>query len=494
MTKREQQRFAPHGALAVHPKAFGALFDVVEDQTAECAPPTDGVAIVPVRGPLMNHEEFFFDSYASIKRRVAFAIESGARTVLLDIDSPGGLVHGAFDTSRELRRMCAEANVELRAHVTAQATSAAYAIATAASVIGVAKSATIGSIGVIDMLVDETAMTQAMGINVQVVTSGERKADGNPNVSVSDGAVMASQSRVNELAEMFFDLVVDHGWAKSASDLDGLQAGVFTGDAAASLGLVTAVATLAETIALEAPAGDEAGATETRKVENTMAEPMEDAVASLRSIAEGEDEEEANKAKAALRALGAEGFEEDDDEEKSKAEDEEEKEAKAKAEDEEEKEAKAKAEDEEDDTSAKAAHAVAMRAMAEVHNMKAAAAQEKADAERAELLASRPDFAPELVAILSDSEKTPLATVRQMCADLKKGPARAGVVAAAATATGTRGATQGDENAPRLAPEAKAKLDRQMGLTKMSTETVNTPFKMTFGARRPVTAAAGKEK
>jgi len=488
MSKRTQQRFAPHGALAVHPKAFGALFDEV---TASDTPPINdgagGVAIVPIRGPLMLHPDHCFDSYTAIKARFRAAIDDGARMIVMSIDSPGGLVSGAFDTARELRAMCAEAGVELRAHVEAQATSAAYAMATAASWIGVSRSASIGSIGVIDTMIDVTAQNQAMGINVQLITSGARKADGNPNAALSSEALDASQARVDDLAAMFFELVVDHGWGGNVANVEALQASVVNGGQAVALGLASDIATLAETIAFDTLGSDEAKATETRKAETHMAEPMEDAVASLRKMAEDGDEEESKKARAALKALGAEGFE--DDEEAEDAPDDEE----AKAEDDEDAPDEAKAEEDKDEDMSASAHALAMKALTQVHNMKAAAAKEKQSAERATLLASRPDFAPEMVAILS-SPATPLATVRKMCADLAKGPTRSDRVAAAATVTGTRGEAQGDGFASRLPPEQKAALDLQMGLTKMTAETVNDAHRLTFGARRPVAANAAKGK
>jgi len=136
--------------------------------------------------------------------------------------------------------------------------------------------------------------------------------------------------------------------------------------------------------------------------------------------------------------------------------------------------------DEEDD---KSASAMALRALAEVHNLKAGIKAEKIDAERSSLLASRPDFAPELVDVLRSA---PMAMVRKTCKTLKRGPARADRVAAAATATATvRGEGQGGDNAPRLSMEEKSALDLAMGLSEMSSETVHTSNRMSFGVHRP---------
>ena len=467
MNERTQQRFVPHGALAIHPKAFGALFDVIG-----ATPPTlsdVGVAVVSVRGPLMHHADYCFDSYEGLKARMREALALNPRAILLDIDSPGGLVSGAFDTARELRAMCNTANVELRAHVEAQATSAAYAMASAASWIGVSRSASIGSIGVIDTLIDATAQNEMNGVKVQLVTSGARKADGNPDAPLNADAIAATQERVESLARMFFELVVDHGWGGDVESVAALEAAVLTGEQAVAAGLASAIATRQQSLALDALAPD-AEATETGTGETQMATPMEDAVASLRKMAEGDNEEDAKRARAALASLESDDDESAEDDEKDES-----------------------AEDDKEDAKASAsALRIATQALAKVHTMEANAAKARASAERAELIASRADFGDDLIAVLS-SPKTPLATVREMCANLAKGPTRTGRSAAAAMATGTRGATQGDGSASRLAPEHKSALDLQMGLVKMTTETVSDSHRLTFGAARAMTAAEAEK-
>ena len=79
MSERIQQRYAPHNALALNPKAFGLVFDA---HTAKPPELTDnGVAVLTIRGPLMHHHDFFFDSYEAIKGRLAAALELQPRFV-----------------------------------------------------------------------------------------------------------------------------------------------------------------------------------------------------------------------------------------------------------------------------------------------------------------------------------------------------------------------------------------------------------------------------
>jgi ClpP class serine protease len=481
----------------LNPKAFGLIFDLQDAEDPELE--DNGVAVVTIRGPLMNHRDFWFDSYDAIKERVGAALELAPKMIVLSIDSPGGLVSGAFDTARELRAMAAAAGVDLYAHVEGQGTREAYALASSAMWIGVSESAMIGSVGVVDMLVDQTAQNAALGLAVEVVTSGARKADGNPNVPISEGALEASQTRVDKLAEMFFELVAAHGWGGGVDELRALEAGIFTGAEAVELGLATEIATLDQTIAFASPAElrEGTGATATdEKGRYQMAKSEDEAVAALRKMAESDDEDEARKARAALRALIGE---EDDDGDDAKSEDDEDKDP-PEAQDDDDDDAKAQDDDddakaEEDDDDAKAAAsggvaAMAAQALAEVHELKAERRKEKRTRERKRLLASRPDFAPELRAVLANP-KTPIATVREMCSTLQRGASRAEGVAAAATATGTRGADQGDDRAARLPPAEKRELDLAMGLTETKAQTVHDGNRMSFGVRVPI-AQKGK--
>lgn len=482
----KQQRYAPHGALALNPKAFGLIFESHEPEEPELA--DTGVVVITIRGPLMHRKDFWFDSYDAIKSRVADALELSPKMVVLAIDSPGGLVSGAFDTARELRKMVAAAGVDLYAHVDGQATSAAYALASAASWIGVSQTSMVGSIGVIDTMVDATLQNQMMGLNVQLIMSGARKADGNPNVPISEDALQASQVRVDTLAAMFFDLVAeDHGWGESTDALRTMQAGIVTGAEAIRVGLASQVATLEETIAFANPGNLRSGAT-TEKGENTMPEPMEDAIANLRKVAEGDDDEEAKKARAALAALG-EGEPDDDkaqddddeDDEESQGDEDEDDDAKAQDEDD------AKAQDDDDDDAKAKAEAAAgevAQLHARVHKMEVDRKREKANIERRKLIASRPDFSKEMRASL---RKADMATVRDLVKTLPKFSGRAEEVQDTVTPQVTRGDRQGDANVGHLHPDEKSALDVKMGLAEMTTETVHTPNRMSFGVARVAT-------
>lgn len=206
----ESRRFYRAGILALDPRAFGLEFLIAAAPAERAAFETCGsIAVVDVCGPL-THGDPFFDSYSAIRGRVALALASEARAVVLRIDSPGGDVFGAFDTARALRADAKAAGKRLFAFSEARCQSAGYALASSAEAISVSSVASVGSIGVIVAHADLTGADQAMGVRFEVFASGERKADGNPHIPLTDEARASIQRSIDETAAVFFALVKDH--------------------------------------------------------------------------------------------------------------------------------------------------------------------------------------------------------------------------------------------------------------------------------------------
>lgn len=457
----KKQRFAPHGLLALAPRAFGFVFDVPEPVAATN---TDGVALVSIRGPLMHHDEFWFDSYDAIKSRVAAALSTKPKALVLAIDSPGGLVSGCFDTSREIRDMAAAAGVPMHAYVDGQATSAAYALACAAQSIHAPAEALVGSIGVLDALLDASAEDAMFGLKVTMIASGKRKLDGNPHEPTSSDAIAVRQETVNSLAALFFALVAESRPAISVEDVRALEAGIFHGADAQARGLIDEITTLDSLLSALA-----SGAMKTPNEDNPMS--YKDAVAALRKAAESDDKDEAEKAKRMLAALD-DGDKEDSDEEASEGDDED------KPSD---KEAEATEDDEEEPEAASAKSTTAeLAALVNAQSKKLAKFEAEREAsQKSELFASRPDLSKELVKVLQKKSFTEAkAIVDAMPAPKKPKPA------AAATVIGTQGSTQG------LAAAPNAEMDKAMGISRESVGVKREPFAVKFGALTREEAAA----
>lgn len=263
---REPRPFrAQHRAgevLAIEPQCldFSYLYTGVprNDRTE------DGIAIVTIHGPLEHHATWWWDSYESILQRVEDAMTgqdivgldammnqgskdwepiqaAPARAVVLRIDSPGGEAAGATYAHRKLRQLRQKYNVPLYAYANEMAASAAYEIACAADEIWLPDTGTVGSIGVIATLFDRTKQNERTGFQIELVTSGERKADNHADRVITDAVRARIKARVMTLANVFWRVVAkSRGTTPRA--VASLEAGVFIGQDAVDVGIADGVA------------------------------------------------------------------------------------------------------------------------------------------------------------------------------------------------------------------------------------------------------------
>lgn len=204
-----------------------------------------GVGLISIHGPLMHRSLAESDGflgrifasrfYSTIWRSIEQALNDDAiERVVLDIDSPGGEVSGLFELVDAI--YAARGRKPITALVDEQATSAAYAIASAADRVIIPRSGTAGSIGVLAVHVDESKLNERIGLDFTYITSGARKADGNPDQPLSARARKDLQGEVDRLAELLFETIARNR-SLDVSAIRGQEAGVFHGPQAVEAGL-----------------------------------------------------------------------------------------------------------------------------------------------------------------------------------------------------------------------------------------------------------------
>lgn len=217
-------------------------------------PRAGSVAIIPVYGviaPRMN----MFSEYSggttfqklSQQLRAVMASED-VKTIILDIDSPGGSVAGAREFAAEVRR--ARTKKPLIAVGQYTMASAAYDLASACTEIVAAPSACTGSIGVYWMHDDLSEALAQVGIKRTFVSAGEGKLDGNETEALGERAKARRQATVDEMYGAFVDDVVQ-GRGKGMTDArvrTEWKAHAYGSAEALALGMIDAIATLDETI------------------------------------------------------------------------------------------------------------------------------------------------------------------------------------------------------------------------------------------------------
>jgi ClpP class serine protease len=432
------RRFTPTGLLAMDPRAFGVVMSMPTAPTREVRR-VGQAAVVSIVGPLEHHKgEGYCDSYEDLNRRFAEAFDSDAEAVVLEVDSPGGLVHGCFAAALGLRARREASGKPLYAFVTGSASSAAYALTIQADHIVIAPGASVGSIGIIDARLDATKQDAALGLQYAFVVSGERKAYGNPHLPLTEEELAVRQAAVDANASVFFDLVAARR-PTTPEKLKALQAGILTGSAAIENGLADAVGSFEGLLAMVA------GEPQPPARASTKEEPIMSARKALEEAAKG-DGEEAAKAKRALAAW---------DEDEKKAEGDEPKKEEPKKEE----AKKAEGDEPKDEPKKEEAKASASAAPAAIVTPSQLKAIE--DEQRRAFLDTRPDLTAEQRAAVAD---LPMDKVRAIVNAIPKAGRPNHAATAAVQATRAEG-QDGSGAASRLPPAEKQALDQRMGLS-----------------------------
>ena len=164
-------------------------------------------AIIPVLGPLMSRVSWMFWSYDEIVRDVQMALDDETiDRILLDVDSPGGMVAGCDDCMEFIRQ--AGTIKPVVAHTGGLMASAAFWIASAASTIAASRSANIGSVGALIRYVDiEGIFVKLGGRVIEVVAEQSPMKSLDPE---SEDGRNELQAIVDGAADLFIEGLSDN--------------------------------------------------------------------------------------------------------------------------------------------------------------------------------------------------------------------------------------------------------------------------------------------
>ena len=204
----------------------------------------DGVAIVPIQGTLVARTggmdaESGLMSYAAIRATLdRAAADPQARSILLDLDTPGGEVAGLAALADRIEEISRFKPVDAIANDAAY--SAGYWLASSARRVYVTRTGGLGSVGVVLAHIDMTGADEQRGLRWTYLYAGERKIDFQPHVPLSDEARAAGQREVDRLYGLFVDQVARRR-RMDADAVRATQAATYHGEDAVRIGFATAV-------------------------------------------------------------------------------------------------------------------------------------------------------------------------------------------------------------------------------------------------------------
>lgn len=214
---------------------------------------SDGIAWISAVGTLVQRSggmdaESGLASYASIGAMIDAAIaDSQVRGILLEVDSSGGEVSGAFDLARDIR--AASKIKPIYAHANELALSGGYVLAASAESIFTPATGLIGSIGVRMLHVDQSQYDAKRGFVYTDIIAGAHKSDMTPHAPLSDADRRWAQEHVDHSYEIF----VDHVATSRSLDPQAVrdtEAQIYHADGALDLGLIDGIGTIGETLQL----------------------------------------------------------------------------------------------------------------------------------------------------------------------------------------------------------------------------------------------------
>ncbi len=219
----------------------------------------DRVAVIEVFGALAHRTQLradssFIQGYEGVAASFEKAIrDSAVSAIVLNLDSPGGEVAGAFQLAEQIHS--ARGKKPITAVASDMACSAAYLIASAADSISLTSTALVGSIGVVTCHADISKAMDKEGVAVTFLYAGSHKIDGNPYEPLPPAVAEQIQADVDHYYNLFVATVARNRPAISESAIRATEARTYIGQQAIAAKLADYIETPDQAIVRLTPKG-----------------------------------------------------------------------------------------------------------------------------------------------------------------------------------------------------------------------------------------------
>lgn len=185
---------------------------------------------------------------AEMARLERLTRQESVRGIVVEVRSPGGTVGGSQSLYHALRRVREESDRPIVAWIGDVGASGGYYAALGADSLFALPGGITGSIGVIMQFPDVSGLLQNVGVRVDVVKSGEFKDLGSTLRALEEDERRVLQALVQDVYGQFVGAVAGERPLSEDSVRTLADGRIYSGQEAASLGLVDRTATLSEAI------------------------------------------------------------------------------------------------------------------------------------------------------------------------------------------------------------------------------------------------------
>lgn len=239
-----------HVAFAHGRPSFGTISDrmgrALDQQRVTPYDMVGNVAVIPIEGTLVHKGAWLESdsgetSYQGIQTQVSRALRDPVvKGVAFEVDSYGGEVAGAFETSDMIFELSkAKPTIAI---LSDDAYSAGYLLASAARQVVMPATGGAGSIGVMTLHTDMSMALEMRGLKVTILAAGAHKADGNPLEPLPEPVATAIRSELESMRAIFAARVGRYRGSRFTRDQAmATEAASFMAEDAVRLGLADAI-------------------------------------------------------------------------------------------------------------------------------------------------------------------------------------------------------------------------------------------------------------
>lgn len=189
----------------------------------------DKIGVIPIQGAIKDPDKI-------LEQLIAFRRDKQIKGIILKINSPGGGVGPSQEIYNETRRTTKTKNVV--AAIGSIGASGAYYIASAADKIIANPGTLTGSIGVIMEFIRVEELLKKIGIEMEVIKSGEFKDMGSPNREMTERERRMLKNLIEDIRNQFVTAVAQGRDMPREKVLEIADGRIFSGREAKELGLV----------------------------------------------------------------------------------------------------------------------------------------------------------------------------------------------------------------------------------------------------------------
>jgi len=190
-----------------------------------------GVGIIPINDVLV-HRTYAVSNWSGgtsteqVGRTFdAMMADPAVGAIVLDIDSPGGMYEGTRELADKIAAASKLNTKRIVALANGYAASGAYWLGVSAQQFFSIPSGEVGSIGVIQMHVDQSGLDEKVGVKRTLMRAGKFKGEGHPYGPLNDEAVAAVQQRLDEIYAEFVGAVAAGRRVSTESVINGFGEG-----------------------------------------------------------------------------------------------------------------------------------------------------------------------------------------------------------------------------------------------------------------------------